>query len=370
MKIRTLLLVAVIGLIGMVLGGCTPYQVPHYEEIKTSETAFLIPLEGNTKDGQSMFDSESYLAGNKVTAKRVMIPQRWNQTGRLWLNGEWIPMQRLVKVDRTPVTRQWSADKSTPAHVPKEHVANGALWIESSDSIGFSMGFNCTAYIALDDTAKFLFWYKGDSLSQVMDEEIRGRFQQDAAEVAAKYPLDALRAKKQEIVDHIRTDIVPFFATRGVVITTVGMFGGMTYENPDIQKSIDQTIITQQEKVNAKALLDAQADKNARIEQEALALAKAAQTKAGGEAEGKYEIANKEADGKLKLAEAEATGIRKIAEAINATSSTEGLLKLRALEVEKVRAEKWGGSYPQYYFNSGGGTNQMPMPNIIIDGRR
>ena len=65
-------------------------------------------------------------------------------------------------------------------------------------------------------------------------------------EVAAKYPLDSLRTRKQEIADAVKQDITTFFNTRGVTITTVGMFGGMTYENPEIQKSIDQTFIAQQ----------------------------------------------------------------------------------------------------------------------------
>ena len=50
-----------------------------------------------------------------------------------------------------------------------------------------------------------------------------------SAEVAAKYPLDALRLRKQEISDAVRQDLTTFFATRGLTITTVGMFGGMTY---------------------------------------------------------------------------------------------------------------------------------------------
>ena len=29
----------------------------------------------------------------------------------------------------------------------------------------------------------------------------------------------------------MKTDLTNFFATRGITITTVGMFGGMTYEN-------------------------------------------------------------------------------------------------------------------------------------------
>ena len=65
------------------------------------------------------------------------------------------------------------------------------------------------------------------------------------SEVASKYPLDSLRAKKQEMTDAARSDVIKFFATRGITISTVASFGGMTYENPEIQKSIDNVFIAQ-----------------------------------------------------------------------------------------------------------------------------
>jgi len=44
----------------------------------------------------------------------------------------------------------------------------------------------------------------------------------------------------------VKSDVTTFFTQRGISVTTVGMFGGMTYENPAIQKAIDETFITQQ----------------------------------------------------------------------------------------------------------------------------
>ena len=58
------------------------------------------------------------------------------------------------------------------------------------------MGFTCTAFIPEEDASKFLYWYPSGSLADVMDKEVRGRIQQAAAEVAAKYPLDSLRIAK------------------------------------------------------------------------------------------------------------------------------------------------------------------------------
>ncbi len=69
------------------LPGCRRYDVPEFEEIDTSETGFLIPLEGDP-ESQTSFESERYLDERKVAAKRVQIPHRWVRKGRLWYHGE------------------------------------------------------------------------------------------------------------------------------------------------------------------------------------------------------------------------------------------------------------------------------------------
>ena len=320
------------------LTGCVrSYDKPEYVEIDTSETGFLIPLEGNTAD-QAKFESVDYLQARKVATKRVQIAHRWNQEGRLSSTGRWFPTVRLVKVNRSPITREWTAEG--------KHVAGDkAIWIESADSVGFSMGFTCTAFIDEKDAATFLYWYPSGSLATVMDGEVRGRIQQGAAEVAARYPLDGLRAKKQEIVDAVKLDLTMFFTTRGITITTVGMFGGMTYENPAIQKSIDETFIAQQLKVVSAAKFEAQQKENEIIE----LAAKANAEKARLEAKGK-------ADARLEEAKAEAEAITLVNKAV--ANSGPMLMQIRQLEVEKARVEKWDGQFPHTMF----GTN----PNILF----
>ncbi|MGN6625877.1 MAG: SPFH domain-containing protein, partial [Tepidisphaeraceae bacterium] len=246
--------VTAIGGLLLTQGGCwRPYDTPEYENVDTAETAFVVPLEGDSGD-QSKFQSESFLQEHKVAAKRVQIVHRWNQTGRLPGTGEWIPEVRLIKVNRSPITREWTAEDRNGS-VAKDQ----AIWVESADSVGFSIGFTATAHITEENAARFLYWYPAGSLADVMDHEIRGRVQQTAAEVAAKYPLDELRGKKQEIIDSVRKDVTAFFAGRGITITTVGMFGGMTYENPKIQQALDEVFIAQQLKDVALAKFDAQA---------------------------------------------------------------------------------------------------------------
>ena len=225
-----------------------------------------------------------------------------------------------------------------------------AIWIESGDSVGFSMGFTCTAFISEDDAAKFLYWYPSGSLATVMDSEVRARIQQAAAEVAAQYPLDILRTKKQEIADAVKNDVTNFFSKRGVAITTVGMFGGMTYENPEIQRSIDQTFIAQQLKVVAQAKFEAQKKENERIELEANAVAEKARREAMGLA-----------DARKTAASGEAESIRKINQALMEVQQSPVLYQLKALEVEKARIEKWDGKYPTYFMGTAGSSPSLML---------
>lgn len=331
------------GILGVMLLGlhaCAPYDMPEYDEIDTSETGFLIPLEGNT-ESQTSFDSVAYLEKRKIAAKRVQIPHRWTPMGRLPWQGDWIDTVRLVKVDRSPVTREWTAEQTTGT---AKH--NQAVWIESRDSVGFSVGFTCTAYIKEEDTAQFLYMYRSQSLAQMMDTEVRARIQAKASEVAARYDLDDLRARKQEILDEVRHDVGPFFKERGITITTVGLLNGFTYQNTKIQEAIDQTFVAQQQKVVAEAKFKAQVKENERIELAAQAEANQART----------------------IARSKADAVRMIAEAAQQARQDPLFVQLKQLEVESERIARWDGHYPSYWMNFGKDGQQpqflMPMPPI------
>jgi len=348
-------------LLGVTTGCVREYDKPEYVEIDTSETGFLIPLEGDSTE-QVKFQSEDYLKQHKVAAKRVQITHRWSQEGRWPTDGRWIATVRLVKVNRSPVTREWMTMQTTASSGAIQR-ADKAIWIESGDSVGFSMGFTCTAFIPEEDASKFLYWYPSGSLADVMDKEVRGRIQQAAAEVAAKYPLDTLRTRKQEISDAVKQNVTNFFAARGVTITTVGMFGGMTYENPEIQKSIDQTFIAQQLKVVSDAKFQAQQKENDRLELEAQGFAEKARREAQGQA-----------DSRRTAAAGEAEAIRVINNAALEAQQNPLLLQLKTLEVEKARIEKWDGRYPQMWLgaNGSGGPNAnmlFQLPALTSDTR-
>ena len=71
------------------LAGCRPYNTPKYTEIKSNETAFMIPLEGDIKT-QTKFQSVEFLNQNMIAAQRVEIPRRWVQKGYAYWSGDFI----------------------------------------------------------------------------------------------------------------------------------------------------------------------------------------------------------------------------------------------------------------------------------------
>src|SRR5262245_14969085 len=352
MKRMMIFVVFCLALVLICTSSCVrPYDRPEYVEIDTSETGFLIPLEGDTAE-QVRFQSEDYLKQHKVAAKRVQITHRWSQEGRWPTDGRWIPTVRLGKVNRSPVRREWVTTQTSTAGGAVQR-ADKAIWIESSDSVGFSMGFTCTAFIPEEDASRFLYWYPSGSLADVMDKEVRGRIQQAAAEVAARYPLDGLRSRKQEIAEAVKQNVTNFFAMRGVPVTTVGIIGGMTYENTELQKSIAQTHIAQQLKVVTEAKYEAQKKENDRMELEAEGVAEKARREAQGQA-----------DARKTAAAGEAEAIRLINAAATEAQQNPLLLQLKALEVEKARIEKWDGRYPQMWFGASG--TGMMSPNLLL----
>lgn len=246
--------------------GCRkPYDKPEFVTIEASQTAFLIPLVGDTKD-QASFKSEELLTKAMVATKEIQIPHRWVQTERHSWNGKWKPSAKLIVVERTPETREWSAekDKGTSAK-------NQAISAESRESIGFSVGMNCSAQIySEDDAAKFLYSYNNKSLKDIMDTEIRSRVESDFVEQCAKYSLTDLLENKENIMRAVRDDVTTYFEGKGITITVLGMKDGVTYDDATIQESINEKFSSQQKLVtqqndNKVVISKAEADAKAKI---------------------------------------------------------------------------------------------------------
>ena len=90
-----------------------PYDVPEFVEVGASESAFLIPLEGDTAN-QAAFNSVKFLEEKKIATKRVQISHRWQQTGY------------LPRLRRLPADRAFGQSGSSAHHARMDEVAESA----------------------------------------------------------------------------------------------------------------------------------------------------------------------------------------------------------------------------------------------------
>lgn len=251
-------------LVAFTLASCVrPYDTPEFVTIEPSQTAFLIPLVGDTET-QASFESEELLANAKVAMKEVQIPHRWVQTGRWDWVGKWKATMRLIVVERKPETREWNNTDGTGTST-----VNQAIYAESSESIGFSVGMNCSAQIDTeDDAVKFLYSYNNKPLAEVMDTEIRARVESVFVEECAKRSLNDILREKEAIMEAVREDVMGYFENKGITITVLGMKDGLEYDDAAIQQSIN-------EKFSSEQRLTTQENENKRIVSEAEAIAEA-----------------------------------------------------------------------------------------------
>ena len=263
MKKIIALLLTLVMCMTMFTGCVKPYDKPEFVTIEPHQTAFLIPLIGDTTN-QASFESEEMLMQAKVSTKEIQIPHRWVQTGRMHWSGEYRDTMALIVVDRSPVTREWSSAKDMGTSV-----ANQAIYAESSESIGFSAGMNCSAQIYSEqDAVKFLYCYNNKPLNDIMDTEIRARVESKFVEECASRTLNEILLEKEQIMEAVRDDIITYFAERGITITVLGMKDGLEYDDTTIQKSIN-------DKFSSEMKLTTQENENQRIISEAEALAEA-----------------------------------------------------------------------------------------------
>ena len=314
MKIKKLIVLLLVIVMSCTLfAGCRkPYDKPEFITIEASQTAFLIPLVGDST-AQSAFESEELLTEAKVATKEIQIPHRWVQTGRKHWMGEWKPSATLIVVERKPVSRSWESGDSTATS------ANKAIFGETSDQIGIYVGMNCTAMIEEKDAAKFLYRYNNTPLESVIDTDIKKLVEDRFNIETAKYTSTELGAKKGEIMEAVKEYVIPYFKEYGITITVLGMKEGVSYENDEIQKAIDAKFASEQELVIQQNKNDANIAK-----------------------------AEAEAQAMIMLAEAEAKANDLLSQSLN-----DNLL-------EKMYYEKWDGKLPTIY----GGDGMTPIVQV------
>lgn len=335
-------------LIALMSTGCIqPYQVPILEEISPNEEAFLIPYTGDAAS-QTSSNNEEYLKKNLVFTKQVLIPQQWIQQGRMSNYGEWRPAAVLVKVDKSPVTREWTADANSGTSNRNE-----AIWVMTSDQVEFSTGWTATARIATrEDAVKFLHNYPNGSLAKVLDSEVRAKIQTEFGLEVTDLPMETLRKAATPHIVKVIDTTTKFFKERGIQITNLGITGGFVYKDKTIADTMVKVFNAEQEKFVAMAESQAQQERNKKVQFDADGKAKALLTEREAEAKGIQAVAD-----------AKAYEIEK------AQENEEVYVKLKTLEIQKAQLEKWDGKFPTYFV--GGetpGTILFPAPSPSFGG--
>lgn len=219
-----------------------PFQEKIYVQIEPNETAFVLPLEGSNKSDQKQFESVAFLNEKKVAAKRIQVPTRWHKSGRRNYNGRWIPTVRIITVDRTPITREWTEDGESGTSR-----SNQAIKAESKESIEFSIGVTLTAYVDEQDAARYLYYYAGKPLSEIIDLNVRSYVQGQLTKEFASDYLAVCRSKKKEIFDRLYESAKVVFAKKGITIDYIGAAGGLNYMDASIQESINKKFSAEME---------------------------------------------------------------------------------------------------------------------------
>lgn len=328
-------------LIGVAIFWCNmrPYEPQKLEIIQTQEEAFLLPFTDDVAKQQAT-NSEEYLQKNLVFAKQVKIPQRWLKTRWMpgWAGGKWIDAAMLVKVDKSPVTREWTADTNSGTSN-----LNEAIWVMTADQVEFSTGWTCTARINGHENAiKFLHNYPNGTLTTVLDREVRARIQTGFGLEVTDLPMDKIRKDATPHIKKVIEDVTAFFETRGIQITNLGISGGFVYKDKSIMDTLVKVFNAEQEKNIAIAEANAQEERNKKIQFEAESKAKALLTERQAEAKGIQAVAD-----------------AKFYEIEKAKQDMTTYLQLKNLEIMKTQLEKWDGKFPTYFM---GGSN----PNILL----
>ncbi len=335
--------------------GWKPFPPVVLEDVKPEEEGFLIPLYGDARQAGSKesIDPTQAIAEGKITAidhKQVQILHRWLPTGynfpySIWANnGKWIPAQLLITVDRSPVTREWTAEKGRGTSNKDE-----AIWVMTADQVEFSTGWTVTARIGSKaDAAKFLYNYRNRTLATVLDSEVRGQVQTAFGLEVTDLPMEKIRNDATPHIMKVVTHVKEFFRTRGIEITNLGISGGFVYKNPAIGDKIVELFNAEQEAAIAAAHAAAQEQENKKVHLAAEGRASALLTERKAEAAGIQAVAD-----------AKAYEIQK------AQENRDVYLELKRLELSTKQTERWDGHWPAYFMSSGQGLNtllQVPSP--------
>ena len=237
-----------------------------YVEIGMNQSAFLVAEQGDNKTKQSQFMSQDYLASNKVASKRIQIPHVLLPIPGLLSRDMYIPAARLVLVDRTPYTREWTKEAARGTSAKDE-----GFYFESQEGVNINTAVVIGATVKEEDAAKFLYNFgskavegnpsdpainyasvvRGRSLADVMDSNVRGVVQATLSREFKKRSFYEAVSQATEIKESVHKDVDAYCTAHGITLEYIGYDGGLNFADK-MQEGIDEYVIST---VKAKAAI-------------------------------------------------------------------------------------------------------------------
>ena len=284
------------------LTGCGPAKLQDPIEIQPNETAWAIPLDSTSQSVQVKFNSVEFLNQKKVAAKRIMVDKVQRSTGRMWWDYEWIPAIKVIKVDRSLVTREWTDASGTGIAANRDGIG-----VVTKDSVQLRVGLTITASIDEDDASAYLYYHGERKLADVMNQNVRSYAVAELTQKYAEMTLAEAQTNSTRIYNDLFTDAKKTFKDKGITVQYLGNSEGLTYADPAVQTAINKSYTAQQETKTAQMEQNAQIIKNQTTIMTAQATADAAaklfQVKEASSLQNELKIAQIEADAKLAMAQ-------------------------------------------------------------------
>ena len=320
MNMKNMMVIGLLATSTVLFTGCTPVKVLDVREIKPNETAWLIPLDGASQGDQAKFNSVEFLNAKKIAAKRVMIDKVSRSIGRMPWDIEWIPASRVITVDRSLVTREFTDNAHSGTSAKNEGIP-----VNTKDNIALTVGLTITVNINEEDASTYLYYHGEKALSDVTDQNIRSYAVAELNRQVSSMTLVEFQQHQAEIYAMLFKDAVEAFKHKGVTIQYLGNAEGWKFRNESIQESINKSFIAQQDNKTAQMEQEAQRTRNATA------------------------LLNQENANKIKVmtAQAEVDAATKLENAKEAAQFQNQLqITLIEAQAKMAMATKWNGSMP------------------------
>lgn len=247
---------SLLSLAGLLAAGCGPAKVPTTVEIQPNETVWVIPMDALGGD-QAKFNSVDYLEKRKVAAKRVWVDKVIRSTGRMWFDYEWIDAVRVITVDRSLVTREWTDNANTGSTGGKQGIP-----VVTKDSVQLTVGLTLTVNIEEDDASTYLYYHGARKLADVADANIRSYAVAELTREYSQLTLTEAQTAGPTIYNKLFRDAKETFKAKGITVQYLGNAEGVHYVNQAVQDSINSKYIAEQDAKTATQQQAAQKIRN------------------------------------------------------------------------------------------------------------